>query len=80
MLTAYIAAALRHAQYELMEDGQFFANVPELSGVWASGTTVEACREELREVIEGWLLLGLHGGDELPVLDGIRLDVRQAPA
>ncbi len=80
MLTEYIGAALRHAQYELMEDGQFFANVPELPGVWASGATVETCREELREVIEGWLLLGLRQGDEIPALDGISLEVREASA
>lgn len=80
MLTEYLAAALRHARYELMEDGQFFAEVPELPGVWATAATVEACREELREVIEGWLLLGLRHGDEIPALDGISLEVREASA
>lgn len=78
MLTEYVAAALRHAHYELMEDGQFFAEVPELPGVWAAASTLEACREELREVIEGWLLLGLRHGDAIPALDGISLEVQQA--
>ena len=80
MLSEFIAAALRHAQYELMEDGAFFATVPELRGVWATAPTVEACRAELQEVIEGWLLLGLRHGDEIPTLDGISLEVREASA
>ena len=28
MLTDYIRAAMRHAHYELMENGQFFATIP----------------------------------------------------
>lgn len=68
MLTEYVAAALRLAHYELMEDGQFFADVPELPGVWASASTLAACRDELREVIEDWLLVGLRQGEAMPVI------------
>lgn len=80
MLTEYVAAALHHARYELMEDGNFFADVPELPGVWASASTLEACREELREVIEDWLLVGLRHGDPIPSIEGISLEVREVSA
>lgn len=80
MLTEYVAAALRHAHYELMEDGQFFAGVPELPGVWASASTLEACRDELREVIEDWLLVGLRQGEAIPVIEGLSLEVRESSA
>jgi predicted RNase H-like HicB family nuclease len=37
MLTAYIQAAMRHARYEwLPEDGLYYAEIPELPGVWAT--------------------------------------------
>ena len=80
MLTEYVAAALRHAHYELMEDGQFWAEVPELPGVWASAATLEACREELREVIEDWLVVGLRRGKAIPAIEGITLEPREATA
>jgi hypothetical protein len=31
----------------------------------------EACREELKEVLEGWIVLGLSLGHELPEVDGL---------
>ena len=79
-MTEYVTAALRHAHYEVMEDGQFWGEVSELQGVWARAETLEGCREELREVIEDWLLLGLRHGHPIPVIDGISLEVRQVSA
>lgn len=68
MISDFIVASLGKAKYELLEDGSFYANVPHLEGVWANGKTLEACREELREVLEDWLLLKLKDGDEVPGL------------
>ena len=62
MLTEYIRAALRRAHYELLDDGTFCAGIPGLPGVLATAATLEACREELREVLEGWIVLGLRLG------------------
>jgi predicted RNase H-like HicB family nuclease len=45
---------------------------------WASGKTLEKCRRELQEVLEDWLLLKLHDGDSLPVIDGIDLNLKRA--
>ncbi len=76
MLTAYLQAAMRRAKYEILEDdGTFYGSIPECQGVWANAPTLEACREELAEVLEGWIILGIAHGHELPVIDGIELTV-----
>jgi len=41
--------------------------VPDLAGVWASGETLEACRNNLAEAIEDWLLLSI--AKALPIPD-----------
>lgn len=76
MLSSYIAAALKKARYESLENGNVYAEIPELQGVWAEGRTVEECRNELIEVIEGWLFLKLHDGDPIPVIEGIDLNAK----
>jgi predicted RNase H-like HicB family nuclease len=75
MLTAYIQAAMRRAQYEILEDGSYYGEIPGFQGVYANADTLAACREELQEVLEGWIVLGLRLGHSLPIVDGIQLDV-----
>jgi predicted RNase H-like HicB family nuclease len=72
MLTNYINAAMRAAEYEL-EDGRWYCHIPGLQGLWADGDTVEACREELRNALEDWILFGLVNGYPVPPIDGIDL-------
>jgi predicted RNase H-like HicB family nuclease len=76
VLTDYIQAAMGRAEYERMEDGAWFARIPGFDGLWASGATVEATRQELRESLEDWLLLGLRLGHALPVVDGLDLNAK----
>lgn len=77
MLTHYLQAAMHRAIYKILdEDGTFFGEIPDLPGVFANADTLEACREELIEVLEGWILLGLHLQHHIPVLDGIDLNPR----
>jgi predicted RNase H-like HicB family nuclease len=74
MLTNYISAAMHKAHYEILEDdGTFYGEIPGFQGVWANAPTLEACRIELQEVLEDWLLLGLRLNHSLPVVDGIDL-------
>lgn len=80
MLTNYIQAAMRRATYEILPDGTFYGEIPGFQGVYANAKTLEACREELREVLEGWIVLGLRLGHSLPVVDGIALTVEQEAA
>jgi len=76
-LTEYLAAALRKAEYKKLEDGSWFAEIPGFQGVWAKGTSMESCRDELREVLEEWLLLKIRDDDVIPVLDGLEIRIRE---
>ncbi len=76
MLTAYISAAMHRARYEVLPEGEgFLGSIEGLQGVWAQADNLEACREELREVLEEWLVLGLKMGHQIPPIDGISLTV-----
>ncbi len=80
MLTDYIHAAMRRATYELLSDGTYYGEIPGFQGVYANAKTLEACRDELQEVLEGWIVLGLRLGHSLPKVDGIELSVAQKAA
>jgi predicted RNase H-like HicB family nuclease len=75
MLTTYIQAAMQQATYEILEDGSFYGEIPGVQGVYANTYSLESCREELQEVLEGWIVLGLRLGHTLPVVNGLKLDV-----
>lgn len=78
MLLEYINAALRHARYEILtDDGTYYGEIPECEGVYANTPTLEACREELREVLEEWVLFRVHRQLSLPVIDGIELTIKE---
>jgi predicted RNase H-like HicB family nuclease len=73
VLTEYLRAAMRRAEYESTEDGVWFGRIPGLEGLWAEGPTVEACREALQSALEDWVVFGLVNGYAVPPLDGIDL-------
>lgn len=78
MLLDYIQAALRHAKYEILsDDGSYYGEIPECNGVYASASTLEDCREELREVLEEWVLFRVYRNLPLPVIDGIELTIKE---
>ena len=81
MLTEYIHAALATATYEILPDNEgFYGKVPKLIGVWANANTLEECREELREVLEEWIILSLKTGKPIPEIHGVNIDVDQEAA
>jgi predicted RNase H-like HicB family nuclease len=72
MLTAYVKAAMRRARYEILpDDGSFYGEIPDFCGVYANADTLEACRDELEEVLEEWILLRVSRQLALPVVDGL---------
>lgn len=80
MFAEYIAAALERAEYEIIDDPEpYYAHVPGLPGVWATGRTVEECRRELISTIEGWIVLGLRMGQAIPPIGGCTIDVSLEP-
>ena len=79
MLTDYIRAGMRKAHYEVLDDdGTFLGTIPGVQGVWANEDTLEACREELRSVFEDWILFSLQIGAELPLIDGMDLNMAKS--
>jgi predicted RNase H-like HicB family nuclease len=78
MLLGYIQAALGHARYEILpDDGSYYGEIPECNGVYANARTLEECREELREVLDEWVLFRVHKNLSLPTIDGIELLVKE---
>lgn len=77
MLIDYVAQALRRAHYQL-EDGEYCGTVRGLTGVIATGGTLEECRDQLAEVIEGWVLVRVSKGLAVPKLGGHTVMVRKA--
>jgi predicted RNase H-like HicB family nuclease len=45
----------------------YYGEVTELRGVWATGKTPEECRQNLTEVIDGWLVVRLRKGLLIPI-------------
>ncbi len=76
MLTKYIRAAMGKARYEILpDDGTFYGEIVGFNGVYANADTLEACRDQLKEVLEGWILLRVSLHFPLPPVDGIELTV-----
>jgi predicted RNase H-like HicB family nuclease len=67
VLALYIQAVMRRAVYEILSDGTFYGEIPGFQGVYANAGTLEICREQLQEVLEGWIVLGLRLGHTLPI-------------
>lgn len=78
MLTHYLKTALRRAHYEILpDDGQYYGAIAECNGVYATASSLEACREQLEEVLEEWVLFRVHRNLTLPVIDGVELAVKE---
>jgi len=69
MITEYIQSALNMAHYEIIDDEEpYYAEIKELPGVYATGKTLEECRSNLIDVIEGWIIISIKKGIPLPKL------------
>ena len=78
MLLEYIQAGLRHAKYEILkDDGSYYGEIPECKGVYANAGTLEECREELRTVLEEWVLFRVYRNLSMPEIDGIKITIRE---
>ena len=75
MIVEYIEAALERARYEIIEDEEpYYGEVPGLDGVWATGKTLEECRHNLAEVIDGWVVVRLRKGLPIPSIGEHRIE------
>ena len=78
MITRFLDRALRRAQYRQVDGGTFCATVSGLRGVIATGSSLEACRDQLAEVVEEWVLVRVARGLRVPTLDGVTVEVKKA--
>ncbi len=78
MLLEYVDLAMRKAHYEILaDDGKYYGEIACCPGVYSTAETLEACRSELREVLEEWILVRVSRGLRLPTIDGVRLAVKK---
>ena len=73
LLAEYIEMAMQGAAFKLLCDGTYFAEILGFEGAWANADTLEECRQEMKEVLEDWILLGIKLGHEIPVVGSIDL-------
>jgi predicted RNase H-like HicB family nuclease len=74
MIVEYIEAALGKAKYDIIRDEEpYYGEVPGLKGIWATGKTLEECRKNLSEVIEGWIIVRIKKGLPIPPLGRYRI-------
>jgi len=71
---------MSRATYDKLEDNSYSGRIPECSGVVAFGETLFQCQKELRSSLEGWLIVKIRHGDNLPVLDRLDLNKRMPAA
>jgi len=73
ILSKYIEQALKKAQYERDENDVVIAKVPGASGFFAQADTFEEARANLKDVIEGNVILALQLGFDIPAIEGVEI-------
>lgn len=69
----YVERALELAEYSRDENGVVIGKVPGASGFFAQGDSFEEARENLRDVIEGNVLLALPLDLPIPRIPGVTI-------
>ena len=78
MLLKYLANAMHKARYEFLKgDKKFYGEIPQCKGVYVRGKTLEECRDQLEEILEEWILFRVSRNLSLPVINGIKLQVKE---
>lgn len=77
MIIEYIDEALKKAKYEIINDEEpYYGEIPEIKGVWATGKSLEECRQQLRETLDEWLILSFKKNLPIPDINGIDLNLK----
>jgi len=77
MICEYLDRAMEKAVFDVLDDGTIVGEVPPLQGVLATAPTKEACRKQLVDVIEGWILVRVSRGLDIPSIDGLTISVNR---
>lgn len=77
MIIEYINEALGLAKYEIIDDEDpYYGEIPGIQGVWASGRTLEECRQRLKDTLDEWIILSFNRGLPIPEINGINLNIK----
>lgn len=75
LIGRYVRLAKARAMFERLEDGNIYASVVGIQGVWGVGSDESSALKDLAGALEGWLELKISDGDgDIPVLSGINLN------
>lgn len=77
MLTDYLEAAMKRAEYEQLPDGSWWGRIPGFRGLWADGPSAESCRGALQSALEDWVVFSLGQHLPVPVVEGLDLTVTE---
>ncbi|CAN5675274.1 hypothetical protein BH10CHL1_BH10CHL1_27300 [soil metagenome] len=77
-LLSYVDAALAQAEYERDENGVIIAQVLGATGFFAQGDSFEEARVNLRDVIEGNVILALQLAFPIPTIEGFVIEEQDA--
>ncbi|MSQ13380.1 MAG: type II toxin-antitoxin system HicB family antitoxin [Dehalococcoidia bacterium] len=78
MISEYVQATFRKAKYELLpNEGNYYGEIPGSRGVYVTASTLEACREEPREVLEEWILFRVSKNLPFPRVEGLRIRIQR---
>ena len=81
MIGEYLEAGLRSARYETINDDEpYYAEIEACPGVWATERSLDECRQNLLEALEGWLILSLQRGLPVPEIEGVRIETAEPTA
>jgi predicted RNase H-like HicB family nuclease len=67
ILSEYIEQTMEEAVYDKLEKNSFSGRIPSCKGIIAFGNTLRICQDELRSVLEDWILVGFKLGHSLPI-------------
>jgi predicted RNase H-like HicB family nuclease len=71
----YLNAAMKKAQFERMENGDYFGSITGFDGLWASGHTHEEAARDLYSALDGWIDVHLRvGRQSIPAIEGVDLN------
>jgi predicted RNase H-like HicB family nuclease len=69
----YVRLALSYAVYSQNEDGSWTVEIPALPGCITWGATRAEAALMAEDAIQGWLVIALRFGDEIPWIEGYGL-------
>ena len=74
MIVEYIQVAMSKAKYEIIQDDEpYYGEIPGLKGVWATGKTLEECRQNLVDTLDSWIVARLQHGMSIPSIQGVSI-------